>query len=75
MTMPRALAAFQHQGIDAIGAPTDFTPALGEEPRGGVSELEEDALELLQNSGSLDESSTALHEYMGLVLYRLAGWI
>jgi uncharacterized SAM-binding protein YcdF (DUF218 family) len=29
MAMPRALAPFRHQGIDAIAAPTDFTPGLG----------------------------------------------
>lgn len=75
MTMPRALAAFQHQGIDAIAAPTDFTPSLSEDSRGGGSELEVDALNLLPNLGSLGDSSAALHEYIGLALYRLAGWI
>ncbi len=49
MTMPRALAAFRHQGIDAIAAPTDFTPGLGEDSRGTLSELEVHALELLPN--------------------------
>ena len=75
MTMPRALAAFRHQGIDAIAAPTDFTPGLGEDASGALSELAVHALELLPNPGSLDESSAALHEYMGLIQYRLAGWI
>jgi uncharacterized SAM-binding protein YcdF (DUF218 family) len=75
MTMPRALAAFRHQGIDAIAAPTDFTPGLGEDFRRGGSELEVDALNLLPNPQTLVESSAALHEYLGLALYRLAGWI
>ena len=75
MTMPRALAAFRHQGIDAIAAPTDFTPGLGEDSRSGTSELEADVLNLLPSPHTLDESSEALHEYVGLVLYRLAGWI
>ena len=75
MTMPRALAAFRHEGIDATAAPTDFTPGLAEDSRKGLSKLQEDALELLPTSSSLDESSAALHEYIGLVLYRLAGWI
>jgi len=75
MTMPRALAAFRHQGIDAIAAPTDFATSTGEDSRSGVSELEVDALNLLPNPHSLDESSAALHEYIGLALYRLAGWI
>jgi uncharacterized SAM-binding protein YcdF (DUF218 family) len=75
MTMPRALAAFRHQGIDGIAAPTDFTPGLGEDSKGALSELEEDALELLPSPGSLDESSAVLHEYIGLILCQLAGWI
>lgn len=74
-TMPRALAAFRHEGIDAIAAPTDFTPDLGGDSRTGVSELEVDALNLLPDSQTLVESSAALHEYLGLALYRLAGWI
>ena len=75
MTMPRALAAFRHQGIDTIAAPADFTPGLDEDSRSGASELEVDALNLLPIPHTLDDSSAALHEYMGLVLYRLAGWI
>ena len=75
MTMPRALATFRHEGIDAIAAPTDFTPGLGEDSSSGVSELEVDALNLLPSPQTLVESSAALHEYIGLALYRLSGWI
>ena len=75
ITMPRALAAFRHQGIDAIAAPTDFAPGVDEDTRSGLSELEVDTLDLVPTSRALDESSAAMHEYMGLVLYRLAGWI
>ena len=75
MTMPRALAAFRHQGIDTIAPPTDFTPGLGENSRSGLSELEVDALNLAPNPHTLDESSGAPHEYMGLLLFRMAGWI
>jgi uncharacterized SAM-binding protein YcdF (DUF218 family) len=75
MTMPRALAASRHEGIDAIAAPTDFTPGLGEDSRSGVSELDIVALNLLPNPHTIDESGAAMHEYLGLALYRLAGWI
>jgi uncharacterized SAM-binding protein YcdF (DUF218 family) len=73
ITMQRALAAFWHEGIDAIPAPTDFTTPLDENSRTGVSEV--DALNLLPDPHHLGESSAALHEYLGLALYRLAGWI
>jgi uncharacterized SAM-binding protein YcdF (DUF218 family) len=75
ITMPRALAAFQHEGIDAIAAPTDFTPDSGGDSGTGMSRLEVDALNLLPDPENLSESSAALHEYLGLALYRLAGWI
>jgi uncharacterized SAM-binding protein YcdF (DUF218 family) len=75
ITMPRALAAFRHEGIEAIAQPTDFTPDLGGDSRTGVSELEVDALNLLPDPQTLVESNAALHEYLGLALYRLAGWI
>jgi uncharacterized SAM-binding protein YcdF (DUF218 family) len=74
-TMPRALAAFRHEGLDAMAAPTDFTTSLSEPSKDAASDLEVDALGLLPNPHTIDESSAALHEYMGLVLYRLAGWI
>jgi uncharacterized SAM-binding protein YcdF (DUF218 family) len=69
IAMRRALAAFRLQGIDAIAAPTDFTPGLGEDSRSG------DTLNLPPSPHALEESSAALHEYVGLVLYRWAGWI
>jgi uncharacterized SAM-binding protein YcdF (DUF218 family) len=75
ITMPRALTAFRHQGIDAIAAPTDFTPGLGGHSTDGATELEIDALNLMPNPHTIDESSAALHEYIGLFVYRLAGWI
>jgi uncharacterized SAM-binding protein YcdF (DUF218 family) len=75
VTMPRALAAFRHQGIDAIAAPTDFITSLVEDSPGGIPGVEADILELPPNTRSLDESGAALHEYVGLFVYRLAGWI
>ena len=40
-----------------------------------MSGLKVDALNLLPDPQNLGESSAALHEYLGLALYRLAGWI
>lgn len=73
LAMPRALAAFRHQGIDAIPAPTDFT-AVGNFGEGN-SRAEFDALNLMPEPQALENSTAALHEYVGLALYRMAGWI
>jgi len=75
MAMPRALAVFRLQGIDAIPAPTDFTPSSRSGSEGWVGDLLAEALGLIPSSAGLDKSSAAIHEYEGLVLYRLAGWI
>jgi uncharacterized SAM-binding protein YcdF (DUF218 family) len=75
MAMPRALAAFRRQGIDAIPAPTDFTPSPGAGAEGWMSVIQSGTLEMIPNSEALDKSSAALHEYEGLLMYRLTGWI
>jgi len=72
IAMPRALAVFRKQGIDAIAAPTDFTTDHGH--LNGTSGLEVEALSLVPSSRALEESGGALHEYLGLLIYRLVGW-
>jgi uncharacterized SAM-binding protein YcdF (DUF218 family) len=61
--MPRAVYAFQHNNIDPIPAPTGFasTPIEGENFW----------LKILPNANALLTSYTALHEYLGLLWYRL----
>ena len=74
MHMPRSLAIFQHQKIEAIAAPTDFLVTEGEiqelasTPKGAI-------LNLLPDSKNLDNFTIALKEYIGMVVYRLRGWV
>jgi len=74
MHMPRSLAIFQHQKIDAIAAPTDFLVTKGEiqelanTPKGAI-------LNLLPDSKNLDNFTIALKEYIGMVIYRFRGWV
>jgi uncharacterized SAM-binding protein YcdF (DUF218 family) len=72
--MPRSLAIFKKQGIVAIPAPTDF-------------QIVEDSLTLAQTTwqgrllswvpqtDNLHSLTRALKEYVGLVIYRLKGWL
>jgi uncharacterized SAM-binding protein YcdF (DUF218 family) len=59
--MPRALALFRAQGIDAIPAPTDFDaiPPLGLAQR------------WLPDTETLDRSSKAMKEYLAMGIYRI----
>jgi uncharacterized SAM-binding protein YcdF (DUF218 family) len=60
--MPRAAAAFRKVGFDVVPAPTGYstlTPIT--------------ALTFLPSAGGLANSSQALHEWIGLLWYRLKG--
>lgn len=72
--MPRSLAIFKKQGINAIPAPTDFTMSDRELIENQVS-TESRILSLLPDSGSLDNTTQALREYIGIFIYRLRGWL
>ena len=72
--MPRSLAIFRHQGIDAIPAPTDFIVSdrnLIEHRLSTQSRI----LSLIPKSDSLDLTTQALKEYIGTFIYRLRGWL
>jgi uncharacterized SAM-binding protein YcdF (DUF218 family) len=64
--MPRALATFRSAQVDALPAPTDYTV---------VSESSRTLLDFLPDSGALAETTRAIKEYLGLVVYRWRGWI
>ncbi len=71
MHTPRSLLVFQRQGINVIAAPTDFL--ITENPV-EESSWQGNLLNLLPNAYSLQQSTKALKEYIGLVVYRLRGW-
>jgi uncharacterized SAM-binding protein YcdF (DUF218 family) len=72
--MPRSLLIFKHQGIDAIPTPTDFIISEGEMKDLG-STPKATILSLLPEVENLDQFTSALKEYIGIVVYRLRGWL
>ena len=74
MHMPRALAIFDKQGIKAIPAPTDYLVSERNFTEVNNS-LEARILSLIPDSGSLDRTTQAIKEYVGIVVYRLRGWL
>jgi uncharacterized SAM-binding protein YcdF (DUF218 family) len=74
MHMPRSLGIFQRQGMEAIPAPTDFLVSQQEleEPN---SSIEAKILNLLPDTNHLEQTTRALKEYIGMVVYRLRGWL
>ena len=74
MHMPRSLAIFKKLGINAIAAPTDFLVskrALTEV----IGTRKALLLSLLPNASNLNNVSRAMKEYIGLVVYKLRGWL
>lgn len=74
MHMPRSLLIFKRQGIDAIPAPTAFAVTQADMEEIG-STGEAIALNLLPEAGRLEKTTRALKEYIGIMIYRLKGWL
>ena len=72
--MPRSLAIFKKQGIDAIPAPADILVSdrnLVESTFSTQSRI----LSFFPNTESLDRTTQAIKEYIGTFIYRLRGWL
>ncbi len=72
--MPRSIAIFKRENINAIPAPADYMISdrnLVEHRYTSESRI----LSLLPNSQSLDYTTQAMKEYIGTFIYRLKGWL
>ena len=72
--MPRSLKIFEKQGIETIPAPTDFLISEkelsepGETPQAAV-------LNALPQSWAIEHVTRVIKERIGMVVYRLRGWL
>lgn len=66
MHMPRAAGAFRKVGFEVIAVPADFRSGWGE-----PYPLEK----WLPSADNLRNSDAALHEWLGIAIYRLRGWM
>ena len=64
--MPRAAGAFRKAGFEVIAAPADFHSGWGE------SDFFSQCVPRPEN---LVETEVALHEWVGVGVYRLRGWM
>ncbi len=69
--LPRSLLIFKKLGIEAIPAPTDFWVTEDEAP----PSLEGTILGFLPDAHRLSLTTLALKEYIGMIVYRLRGWL
>jgi uncharacterized SAM-binding protein YcdF (DUF218 family) len=74
MHMTRSLLIFQRQGIKTIAAPTDFQ-ITQQDIEASQRNWQAAALDFLPDTYYLHQSTKALKEYIGLIIYRLRGWL
>lgn len=72
--MPRSLAIFAKQGIVAIPAPTDFLVS-NQDLDELTSSSEALMLNLMPDAERLQQTTRAMKEYIGMLVYRLRGWL
>jgi uncharacterized SAM-binding protein YcdF (DUF218 family) len=75
MHMPRSVAIFERQAFEVIPAPVDFLATWDEEGRTTDVGLDGWLLKVFPSSERLEYSTRALREYIGMVVYRLRGWL
>lgn len=71
--MPRSILVFQNQDIQVIPAPTDFF--VSENDDFFENSIQINILNSLPNLYSLSQTTKAIKEYLGIVVYSLRGWI
>lgn len=75
MHMPRAQAIFAKQGMTVTPAPTDFEVTAADWAYLTTPAVEVQLFNLLPQADNLALVSSTLKEYVGLVVYRLRGWL
>jgi uncharacterized SAM-binding protein YcdF (DUF218 family) len=67
--MPRSMEIFRKIGFESIAVPTDFLSVQNENSKGLAA-----VLDLLPTVDALRNTTNAIKEYIGLLVYQLAGW-
>ena len=73
--MPRAIALFEKQGVEVIPVPVDFTVTESVSVEGSNGDFARKLIDILPQSGNLGLTTRAIKEYLGLLVYRLQGWL
>ncbi|HRQ39551.1 MAG TPA: YdcF family protein [Chloroflexota bacterium] len=73
--MPRSVAIFTKQGIEVIPAPTDYEFVQPDWEEGENAGWFYWGLSLLPDADALELTTSGLKEYVGILIYRLRGWL
>jgi uncharacterized SAM-binding protein YcdF (DUF218 family) len=75
MHMPRSVALFEKQGFEVIPAPADYDLTQSDWERLWEPDLTTQLFNLLPSVGNVSDTTYALKEYIGILTYRLRGWL
>ena len=73
--MPRAVALFEQQGLQVVPMPTDYSVTQAGWEEMLHPDLEAFLIALVPSGGNLAATSSALKEYLGMLVYALQGWM
>ena len=75
MHMPRALALFERQGFSVIPAPTDYNVTQADWDQLWEPNFTTQLFNFLPSVGNLSDTTAALKEYIGILIYSFRGWL
>jgi uncharacterized SAM-binding protein YcdF (DUF218 family) len=75
MHMPRSVPLFEKQGLQVIPAPTDYTTTKADNTNRPGFNLPSFLGKLMPSSYNLELTTGALKELIGILVYRLKGWM
>lgn len=73
--MPRSIGVFRHLGMDVIPAPTGFTATKGDSGISLHQGLASLMKSLLPNADNLKTTTRMIKEYIGILVYKIRGWL
>jgi uncharacterized SAM-binding protein YcdF (DUF218 family) len=71
--MPRSVKIFEKQNLQVIPAPTDYL--VTEKDFQAEDNWQNTLINLFPDSASLNNTTLAIKEYIGIVVYKLKGWL
>jgi uncharacterized SAM-binding protein YcdF (DUF218 family) len=73
--MPRAVDLFEKQNLEVIPAPTDYTVTQAVWEQLWSPNLLTQLLNFLPNASDLAGTTSAIKEYLGILVYKFRGWL
>ncbi|NLW71329.1 MAG: YdcF family protein, partial [Chloroflexi bacterium] len=75
MHMPRSVALFEKQGFEVIPLPVDFSVTQNDSAEKQNGGWVNRVLNVIPSASNLALTTSALKEYLGMLIYTLQGWM